>query len=222
MIGAVVGTAIVNPIFATPASAVTFTLSFPNATPGFTQSTLTTSGGGLTLDVSDPAGGPFPTTGGINSTGSGLCVFAGNNNISGRCGYTTANADTSTTLTGVTFVFSENVNLTGFTVGQIAGLTSGTISFGGSTPVTVSATGFNPLPNLFVGANTPFVITTSGTFSSTDNDGLLRISSIQVDDNPQIPVPGPLPLLGVASAFACSRRLRRRIKSAYSDNNLVG
>jgi hypothetical protein len=222
MIGAAVGTAIVNPILATPASAAVVTVVFPDVTTGFTATSVTATGGGLSLTADNPVGGPFPTAGGINSTVNGLCVLAGNNNPAGRCGYTTANASLSTVLTGVSFNFSKNVSLTGFTIGQISGLTSGSISFGGFGPVTVSSIGFNSLPGLFVGANTPFALTTSGIFSPTSSDGLLRILSIQVDDNPQIPVPGPLPLLGAASAFACSRRLRRRIKSTYTDNNLIG
>jgi hypothetical protein len=63
--------------------------------------------------------------------------------------------------------------------------------------------------DLVVAANTPLVVSTSGTLSGT-NSGVFRINNLQVEEV----VPGPLPLLGVGTAFQFSRRLRKRLNLA--------
>lgn len=41
--------------------------------------------------------------------------------------------------------------------------------------------------------------------------GTSRIDNVSIEAE-KIPVPGPLPLVGVAGAFATARRLRRRVR----------
>jgi hypothetical protein len=61
--------------------------------------------------------------------------------------------------------------------------------------------------NFIVQANTP--VTVESTFTQGSMDYWMRNLQFQA-----VPAPGPLPLLGVGTAFACSRRIRRRCKAA--------
>lgn len=208
-----VGIVLVNAVVASAASAATVTFTFPNlnGNPTLqTQSSFDFASGGINLDVTNPVGGPFPTAGGTNTTAQGLCVWAQNGGTQTRCGFTTANADATTNLSGLSFTFDKSVKLTGFNVSSLTNLSSGSLTFGASPAVNFSTTGFNALPNIFVGANTPITFASIGNLSGTNDSGLIRISSLQVEE---VPVPGPLPLFGAATAFTFSRRLRKRIKT---------
>jgi hypothetical protein len=208
---AAVGMVFANAVVAGSASAAPITLTFPNlngtSSPA-TQASFSFPSGGITLTVDNATGGPFPTAGGLNSTAPGLCVWGKNGGTQTRCGYTTPNADSSSILEGLNLTFSKPVKLTGFTVGQFVNLSSGSLKFGASPAVTVNANGFYTLADVLVGANTPIFLDSDGTLSGTNDSGIIRISSLQVEE-----VPGPLPLLGAATAFTLSRRLRKRITS---------
>jgi len=200
-----------------PASAATV-LTFTNQTPGTTANSATASGSGITVTASNPVGGPFPATGGINSVASGLCAFAQNNSDGNRCGYIASPADSTTSLTGFDLTFDTSVFITGFNIGLFdnSNLNSGTIAFGGSSPISFSSTGFTSLAAPFLAeAGTPLSIVTTGDFTNIANPGgIFRIQSLTVEE-----VPGPLPLLGAASAFAYSRKLRNKVKPSNTFDN---
>jgi hypothetical protein len=201
-----------------PASAATV-LTFTNQTPSTTANSATASAGGITVTANDPVGGPFPANGGINSTSDGLCAFAQNNSDGRRCAYLASPSTDATQLTGFKLSFNKSVFITGFDIGLFdnPNLNSGTITFGTSPSVSFSSTGFKSLSGpLLVEENTPLSIVTAGDFVNTANPGgLFRIQSLTVEE-----VPGPLPLLGAASAFAYSRKLRSKVKSNNVINNI--
>lgn len=200
-----------------PASAATV-LTFTDQTPGTTANSATATAAGITVTASNPVGGPFPATGGINSVGQGLCVFAQNNASGSRCGYFSAPADSTTSLTGLDLSFDTSVFIIGFDIGLINGLNGGTISFGATSPVSFSGTGFKPLSSpLLVEAGTPLSVVTTGNFTNiNDPGGIVRIQSITVEE-----VPGPLPLFGAASAFAYSRQIRKKCNLNNSSHNTI-
>jgi len=61
--------------------------------------------------------------------------------------------------------------------------------------------------NFIAQANAPVIVKTN--FEKGSMDYWMRNLQFEV-----VPTPGPLPLLGVGTAFACSRRIRRRCKAA--------
>lgn len=203
-----------------PVSAATV-LNFTNQTPGTTANSATASGDGITVTASNPVGGPFPTTGGINSITAGLCAFAQNTTTGRRCAYNTPNADSTTSLTGLNFTFvtpsNKPVYISGFNIGQFTSLSSGTITFGAASPISFTSTGYQSLTSpLLVQANTPISITTSAIDPTPSDGGLFRIQSLTVTD-----VPGPLSLLGVASAFTYSRKLRKKVNTNSANNSVI-
>jgi hypothetical protein len=144
-----------------------------------------------------------------------LCVWAQNGVLQSvlqtRCGYVEADATVSSTLTGLSFTFSKPVLLTRVTVSQFDQLSSGSLTFGASPTVNITGTGPYALSDVFVAANTPISLASLGTISGGYVSGIIRLSSLEVKD--VVPTPGPLPLLGAATAFTFSRRLRKKIKS---------
>lgn len=201
-----------------PVSAATV-LTFTNQTPNITANYATASGAGITVTASNPVGGPFPLTGGINSVGLGLCAFA-QNGTSNRCAYNTPNANSTTSLTGLFFSFATPfdipVYILEFNIGQFASLSSGTITIGAASPISFTSTGSKSLSRpLLVQANTPISITTSANDETPSDGGLFRIQSVTVD------VPGPLSLFGVASAFTYSRKLRKKVNSNSAHNGII-
>jgi hypothetical protein len=213
---ATIGIVLVNAVVAGAASAAPFTFVFPNLNTSpnpLTQNSFSVSSSGYTLTVSSPVGGPFPAAGGTNSTANGLCVWAQNGSGGGdtRCGLVDPPADTTSNLTGLSFSFSKPVILTGLTVSQFDNLNSGSLQIGSSPAVNFTGVGFNPLSDVFVNANTPISLASLGNLAFAPNSGIIRLSSLQFKDG--VPVPGPLPLLGAATAFTFSRRLRKKIKS---------
>ncbi len=177
-----------------------FSASFPSSTVGLT--------------VSTPTGGPFPSVGGINSAPAGLCSWLEHTSTDAtrRCNYIDSPADATSTLTGYQLTFDKTVKLKQFDVSQFIDLVTGSIAFGGSPSGLFTFNGMGAQvfgSDLVVAANTPLVVSTSGTLSGT-NSGVFRINNLQVEEV----VPGPLPLLGVGTAFQFSRRLRKRLNLA--------
>lgn len=191
------------------ASAATiFTFPNTNESPNpLTQTSLSFTSGGISLTIDNPVGGPFPSTGGVSSTSQGLCVYAINGGSQTRCGYASSPADSTTKLTGLSLTFSSDINLKSFNVSQFVNLSSGSLQFGTSPAINFTAIGNQSLPDIFVEANTPINLISSGTLSGSNVSGVYRLSTLTVEQ-----VPGPLPLLGGAAAFAYSRRLRKKIK----------
>jgi hypothetical protein len=183
-------------------TSLSFTTSFPSSST-------------VGLNVDNPSGGPFPSAGGVNSSPDGLCSWLQHTNtgLTKRCNYIAAPATDASTLTGYQFTFDKTVKLKQFEVSQFIGMVTGSIAFGGSPSgaFSFSGTGLHTFASDFVVyANTPLVITTSGTLSTTDS-GVFRIDNLQVEE---VVVPGPLPLLGAGTAFQFSRRLRKRMKAS--------
>jgi hypothetical protein len=197
---------------ATPAQSADATFDFSSSTPANNGNTLsfTSDIGGIGLTVSSPAGGPFPSIGGLNQSPVGLCSWLSNNNsATRRCNYTEAGTEAST-LTGYQFVFDKDVLLKRFDISQVAGISSGLITFTGADPIpftttTVDTAFANPL---FVAKGSPLVVTTSAILSGSGS-GVFRINNLEVTSE----VPAPLPLLGAGTALAFSRRLRKRVKA---------
>jgi hypothetical protein len=191
--------------------------------------TFTSSGINLTVD--NPLGNNITsatsrmgTTGGINTDiSNGLCValYAAPN--AGRCQYLTKNAG-SPTLTGLTFTFDRPVRLIGFDIFRVGAVESGVLSFsssGLSETFAFQNPGGSAIPsgsvfksmafsqNFVVEANVPIALSTAGTVFTPDASGSFRINNFSVE-----PVPGPAPVLGLAAAYGCSRRIRRKLKSS--------
>jgi len=119
------------------------------------------------------------------------------------------------TLTGLTGSFNRASIFKSFNVGQFAGsVTNEKIQFkvNGTLmeEVAVSGTGLYTLVNpLILGANQDVEMVTSGTNTDPVLGSLVRIDTFNAD---LAPTPGPLPLLGAATAFGWTRRLRHRIQ----------
>jgi hypothetical protein len=139
---------------------------------------------------------------------------------SGRCdvnvGTTTGSGFSGAQLTGFTGVFDRDTVLRSFRIGQYAPageISNAQIQFKvGSTllaTVNPTAAGFFNLPTpITLAAGQNLEIITSGSSGAT-NGAVIRISSFDAD----VPVPGPLPVLGASAAFGWSRQLRRRTQA---------
>lgn len=178
-------------VFSTPGSSTSLTLSNSNST------------------------GSNPGT--INTNSQGWCAFTAvgtSGGSAGRCGYGTSPAS------GVSsFQLSLNKSsiITGFNVSsfETANISQGTVGFSTDnisfTDINFTGTGSQSL-SFLAGANQDIFVRTSAAFQATSNTGIFRISSLTVADAP-VPVPGPLPILGVAAAFGWARKLRQRTLS---------
>jgi len=71
-----------------------------------------------------------------------------------------------------------------------------------TTYTTADGLGADFLQKMYISDNTLYVATSNGGLS---------VAALSADPNP---VPGPLPVLGAASAFGYSRRLRRRLRAS--------
>jgi hypothetical protein len=71
----------------------------------------------------------------------------------------------------------------------------------------------SPIVNLTIASNSSIAFRVR----TTDNSG--NPASLSITNFDAVPVPAPLPLLGVAVAFGWSRKLRRRLKRASRFNN---
>jgi hypothetical protein len=197
-----------------------------------TNATTTETSGGIDLTIKDALGTGQPTvasqvgSGGINrDLTNGLCAaFRTGPGLTGgnRCQYS---ATTNASLNGFTFQFNSPVNLSSFQIFRPGGTTFGSLKFtSGSSTQTLTfnnsggaefASG-SPFTTLnfsspfYVAANTPIFVDTSGTQFTSGTTGGFRINNFTVD----VPVPGPVPIIGAFAAFSMSRRLRKRISVA--------
>ena len=167
---------------------------------------------GINLTIDNAVGTDLPTAGGIVGNAAGLCSFIQNANDSGgfRCGYNAlSGATASSSLTSFDFTFSSDVFLRSFNVSALNGVNSALLSFGAQN-FNITSTGVqNFSGNYLVSQGTPVTLSTSSVVFADGLGGAVRISDLQVEE-----VPGPLPLLGAASAFAYSRKLRKKISAS--------
>ena len=168
---------------------------------------------GINLTIDNAVGTDLPTAGGIVGNAAGLCSFLQNANDSGgfRCGYNApSGATASSSLTSFDFTFSSDVFLRSFNVSRLNDVNSALLSFGAQN-FNITSTGVqNFSGNYLVARGTPVTLSTSSVvFADGFLGGAVRISDLQVEE-----VPGPLPLLGAASAFAYSRKLRKKISAS--------
>jgi hypothetical protein len=170
------------------------------------------SSSGINLTIDNAVGTDLPTDGGIVGNGAGLCSFIQNSTAPGgfRCGYSAGSGATaSSSLTSFDFTFSSDVFLRSFNVSALNGVNSALLSFGAQN-FNITSTGVqNFSGNYLVSQGTPVTLSTSSVVFADGLGGAVRISDLQVEE-----VPGPLPLLGAASAFAYSRKLRKKISAS--------
>lgn len=167
------------------------------------------SNNGINLLANSAQGVNLPTDA-LNTNSAGFCAFAEVGTSSGRC----ALAQGSNAIkTGFSFTFDRSVWLRSFDVSQFANLSQGaSISFQSGSQnqaFVLNGIGGQSFTGDFLAtAGTPVVITADGTPLAA-NGGVFRINNFSVED-----VPGPLPLLGIGSAFMYSRKLRRKTISS--------
>jgi hypothetical protein len=203
-----------------------------------TTSTRVFSAGGINLTVDNAQGANILTassttggTGGINTDiNNGLCVSLYAGFSKGQCQYLSATAG-DPTLTGMTFTFSRPVRLLGFDILKPGGVESGSLSFsasgsqqtftfnnagGADTPngVVFRSMAFSS-PGFVVAANTPVTVSSIDTVFTPNSAGSFRINNFDVQ-----PVPGPVPVLGLAAALGWSRRIRNKLKAASNDTDI--
>lgn len=161
------------------------------------------------ITIDNAVGIDIPPAGGISGNSNGFCAFLQNSTGNGgrRCGFLNTNGGTdNSSVTSVDFTFNRSVFLKSFEVQAFNDLQSAIMTFGGSTPFTITGVGVNNFaPKYFVAANTPISLQTSSVVFATGQSGAIRLDNIVVED-----VPGPLPLLGISAAFAYGRKLRKK------------
>lgn len=180
---------------------------FNTPSPAYTESSS-----GINLTIDNAVGNDLPTDGGIVGNGAGLCSFIQNSTAPGgfRCGYTSPfGATASSSLTSFDFTFSSDVFLRSFNVSALNGVNSALLSFGAQNFNITSIGVQNFSGNYLVSQGTPVTLSTSSVVFADGLGGAVRISDLEVEE-----VPGPLPLLGAASAFAYSRKLRKKISAS--------
>lgn len=195
-------------------AAVFGNFSLTNSSPVNTPSAqYTESSSGINLTVNNASGTNLPTAGGITGNSAGLCAFIQNSADPGgiRCGYTIeSGATSSSSLTSFDFTFDSDVFLRSFNVNRLNEVSSARLSFGGSQNFDVTSAGVQYFSgNFLVSAGTPVTLTTSSVILNGSTSGAIRISDLTVES-----VPVPLPILGAVSAFAYSRKLRKKISES--------
>jgi hypothetical protein len=191
-------------ILTVPAQAVTanFNLSTPSAE---NFSTKDYQDSGITLTANGASGVNLPADA-LNSNSQGFCAFAEVGTSGGRCALISGS---DAILSGFSFGFDTPVWLRSFDIAQFTNLSSGTISFqsgANNQTFNLSGNGSQAFTGDFVVSNS-VTVTTTGVSLGT-NGGVFRLSNLAVEE-----VPGPLPLLGIGSAFAFSRKLRQKTNS---------
>jgi hypothetical protein len=155
-----------------------------------------------------------------NAVGTGLKDPALNTNLTGFCAYVfngpgNTRCAAPNSLTGFSMTFDRTVYLSQFDISQFNGLTTGNLTFksGSQTEsINFSSTGIKSFANPFLAtAGTAVFVTSSGIPANTLAN--FRIDEFTVRD---VPVPGPLPILGAGVAFAYSRKVRARISRKAS------
>lgn len=74
-----------------------------------------------------------------------------------------------------------------------------------------SITSLNNQPGFFLRLEMNGTARADGQGGGVVSTGTSRIDNVSIEAT-KLPVPGPLPLLGVAGAFGTARRLRRRVR----------
>lgn len=193
-------------------AAVIFDVS-SNPAQNLTSAVFTSGGIDLTINNSNATGSTNPGT--INFNSAGLCAFAAVGISQGRCGY--GNGLQSGGITSFQLSFNKPVFLNSFEVTDFSNLvlSSGLIEVSTDNsffvPFLVDANGTIPLGGIEVAANETIFVRTSGTFSTNDPTGLIRVNNLNVAE-----VPGPLGVLGLGAAFGLSRQLKKKT-SSYND-----
>lgn len=164
----------------------------------------------LTLQNSNSSGELNNNT--LNFNKNGLCAFAAVGTSEGRCGY--GSADPNGGITEFQAVFNKSVLVNSYEVTDFSSSFLNSVFFEVSLdnnplpPFSITSTGTVIVGGLPVQANQAVFIRTSGNFSTLNETGIVRINSLNVTD-----VPGPLGVMGVASAIAWSKQLKKRTKS---------
>jgi hypothetical protein len=182
-----------------PISAAPLTFNFSGTDNGLTTITKTVSGVTITLNN-------FSPTATVTADSDGICVAG----LDGQVAF-------CPNLSSFQFSFSAPVQLISYQVGFISNgsgdqgltFTEGVNTSFETNFVDVATTNFSTQ----FGVDANAVITASRTTPPSAGFGSLQIRQLTVDDS-FVPVPGPLPVLGVAAAFGASRKLRARIRSA--------
>jgi len=197
---------------AAQAATTTFDLTF-SAAPGFDNSPSPLTIGPVGVDniiltLSNPQGTNLPTNS-LNRNSAGFCAYADVGTSGGRCALASG---TGAVFNGFSLSFDKSVYLRQFDITGLGNIASGSITFGSEVfNFTTGGTQVFATP-LFVSANSPLLVTTTGVPPGTSTaGGVFRLNNLQVESGPKDSVPGPLPLLGAGAAFAYSRKLRTRI-----------
>lgn len=190
------------------ANAADFSVNLSNQTGqsvtprSFTNGPVTLSFAPSSLSLQNSGAGPY-----VASSGQGLCLYAQSSDSTPRCGVN------GTTNPGpynfIQMTSNVPIALTGGSVGNRQG-TNGPVfasySLGGPSLGTIPDLlgPFNFSAPIALAAGQSLYFTGAGTNSS------IRVGSFNVST---VEVPGPIPLLGAATAFGWSRRIRKRIAS---------
>lgn len=208
---------------ASPTPDAIFGTGSPGSGLSISASTFTFQDSGIQVTFSNPQA----ATDAVSRTNStlGTCIGGNRPATSAVCG----NAPTPLPqLDSITLTFNQAVQLIS-TSGVLRSVTENyngdnkvtsfwqtlgsSASFDYTNPPNVGGSGFyanaysSNFTNFLVNANTPVTITS--TFTEGYMDYWMQNLRVQ-----SVTVPGPLPILGAGSAFAFTRRIRRRINAA--------
>lgn len=184
-----------------PAEAALVTFNLNQDMPG-KPSSISGTIDGLTFTLTNPSSGYFRS-----SVPKGFCLYG-----VGECD----NSTTGDPLTSFEGTFDRTVQLISYTI-SVA-------SFTGPEPsLSFSSVGLSSVETApFIAGTTrnfsnPFIVPAGSSINYTASgggEGSIRLSAFTVETDP-VPVPGPLPVLGAATALAWSRRVRGRIRQLH-------
>jgi hypothetical protein len=195
------------------AEAADFTVDFTNlrgistTARSFTDGpvTLTFGPSAFSPQNSTVAGGPF-----VASSARGVCLFANSQDAVTRCGVNGTVTTDPNEYNNIVMTSNIDIVFKGGSVGRSLGpvnpveITKSTPGVLGTIPTTEGSFTLSPF-GLTAGESLFFI-------GSGGDNSSLRVSSFTVStSSPTAEVPGPLPLLGAATAFGFSRKLRKRI-----------
>ena len=207
-----------------PAPDAVFGMGVPSTGLTLTGPSFTFQDSGIQVKFSNPLNPDGDAVSRSNTT-LGTCLGGKRPATAAVCANPPGEPDPRPELNSITLMFNKPVKLLSTAgvmrsvVGDFAGdnkiasiwQTAGSnATFNYTNPENIGGSGAytNPYSSIFdnfiVDANAPLTITTS--FLQGDMDYWMQELKV-------VEVPGPLPLLGLGSAFTCSRRLRRRSKA---------
>lgn len=223
--------AVLATIFMSPAHAVLVTntsgftspiqFDFSDQPPGYTFTT-----GPVTVGASTGESITYTSSNISTNSGQGGVIGSGDYSLGGNgsWGDPFSFAGVDGTFDFITFTFNSNL------VSAVGGFLNYFPNGGASPTISVYDSSDVLLESYDLEALAP--ISTPGEFNSGDFRGIMRntsdiksfrisnsyiiANSITFEPVPGEPVPGPLPILGVAAVFGYSRKLRKRIKSSKS------